>query len=211
MLDKKRKIAIIGAGDLGQQIANLARKNDIDVVAFFDDRVSSDTFINKIPVVGKISDILKNKHLFSHIVVGIGYKHFDFRESIYNHFYNELEFATIIDKSVIIDPSVKIGHGTIIMPGSIIDMNVIIEDNVFINIGSTIAHDSKIGSHSFIAPRVAIAGYTKIGKKTFIGLNSTIIDNLNLPDEVFIGGGTVVIDNLIGKGAYVGNPARKIR
>ncbi len=97
------------------------------------------------------------------------------------------------------------------MPGVVLDKNVRIGKNVFVNISSTIAHDSEVGSHSFIAPRVAVAGFTKIGKRSFIGINATLIDNISLCDDIQIGGGTVVINSVADKGTYVGIPARKIR
>jgi UDP-3-O-[3-hydroxymyristoyl] glucosamine N-acyltransferase len=162
------KIAIIGAGALGIQIANICKRNDIDVIGFFDDTKTVNTSIAGIPILGRIDDIYIYIYAFTHLVIGVGYNHFAFRESLYNKFSKIKPFLTIVDKTAIIDPTARLGEGSIVMPGVILDMNVVVKENVFINIGSVIAHNSTINAHSFIAPSVAIAGFTSIGKKSFI-------------------------------------------
>ena len=89
------------------------------------------------------------------------------------------------------------------------DVNV--ESNVLINVGCTIAHDSSVGKHTFLSPRVSIAGFVNVGDRCNIGINATIIDNISIMNNVQIGGGAVVISHVKKEGLYVGNPARFIR
>ncbi len=205
-----RNIGIIGAGDLGKQIAHVAKNNDICVTCFFDDYAIPGSDIEGIPIVGKLEDVWKS-NLFDELIIAIGYKHFNERKYIFDNLSKKFKIATIIDKSAIIDPSAYIGTGVCIMPGCIIGQNVKINNNVFLNIGASIAHDSQIGSNSFIAPNVAIAGFTTIGENSFIGINATIIDNLKIGDNVLIGGSAVIIKDILTEGLYVGNPAKKVK
>ncbi|GAA3621343.1 acetyltransferase [Flavivirga jejuensis] len=209
-----KKLAIIGAGDLGQQIAyHAAQDNQFEVVGFFDDFATPNTIINQIKVFGKVEDVengFTNK-LFDEVIIGIGYKHLGFREKLYTSLKAVVPFATFIHSSCYIDASCVVGSGVCIFPGVIIDQQAIIKDNVFINISCTIAHDSIIAQHTFLSPRVAIAGFVNIGKRCNIGINSTIIDNINVADDVQIGAGTVVINQIEKSGLYVGNPSRFIR
>ena len=180
-----KKLAIIGSGDLGRLIAYYAiQDNQFQVVGFFDDYAKTG---------------------------GIGYKHLDFRENLFNQLQDKIDFANLIHSSCHLDASCNIGKGIFMLPDSVLDHNVTIENNVVVNLSTTIAHDSLIGAHSLISPKVAIAGFVTIGKRCNIGINSTIIDNINITDGVQTGGGTVVIENLIRKGLYVGNPSRFIR
>lgn len=206
------KISIIGAGDLGEQIANLAIRNGYEIAGYYDDYTPIGTKRLGGYVCGNVEDIYNHKESKSDgVIVAIGYKHFKERETLFEEISQKLQMATLIDRSAIIDESVRIWEGSVVMPGVTLDKGVTIGNNVFINVSSTIAHDSEIDDHSFIAPRVAIAGFTQIGRRSFIGINSTIIDNLSLCEDVAIGAGTVVVKSISESGLYVGNPARKIR
>ena len=209
-----KKLAIIGSGDLGQLIAyHAVTDKQFEVVGFFDDYAVENTTINKVKVLGTIADIetLYKQNVFDVIICGIGYKHLEFREKLFHDLQHKIEFANLIHSSCYIDASCNLGKGIFMLPSSVLDFNVTIADNVVINVASAIAHDSKIGSHTFISPRVAIAGFVIVGKRCNIGINSTIIDNITIADNVQTGGGTVVNKDLKNKGLYVGNPARFIR
>ena len=207
-MDANKRIAIVGAGELGQQIAYCGKRNGYNIVAFFDDFMSERVVLD-IPVIGKVNDIDHLKSCFDSLVIGIGYLHLDIRKSLFEELSLKNDFATIIDKTAYIDPSATIGKGSVIFPNVVLDKKVIVGDNVFVNISATIAHDSYIGNHSFLSPRVAIAGFTTIGQSSFLGINSTIIDNLNLPDNIRLGAGSVVVNCLEGEGLYCGVPAKK--
>lgn len=203
------KVAIIGAGELGKQILHLANKNGCNVVGFFDDYCKESQIDGK-PILGAVDNIYCKLDKFDSVVIAIGYKHMDVRQRLYFELkLHGIKFATIIDKTAIIDSTVIIGEGSVITSAVVLDKGVVIEENVFINVACCVAHDSVIGAHSFLAPRVAIAGFTHVGQSSFLGINSTIIDNLCLPSKIKIGAGAVVTSNLEGPGLYVGVPAIK--
>ena len=209
-----KNLAIIGAGHLGQQIAyHVTKDKQFNVVGFFDDFAESETTVSGFKILGKIDTIktLFNTNIFDKIIIGVGYKHFNFREILYQKLINIVPLATFVHSSCYVDASCSIGHGVFMFPGSVLDQNVSIEDNVIINVNSTIAHDTKIGMHTFLSPRVAIAGFVKIGESCNIGINATIINNINITDKVRLGGGTVVINNIEMPGLYVGNPSKFVR
>ena len=209
-----KNLAIIGSGDLGRQIAYHAiNDKHYNVVGFFDDFAEKGSLIDGIKILGNLSEIQENfdDAVFDEIIIGIGYKHLQFRETLFIQLQNKVEFAKIIHSSCYVDPSCKIGEGVCMFPGTVLDQNVTIEDNVLINIDCTIAHDSKIKTNTFLSPRVAIAGFVTIGKRCNIGINSTIIDNIVIENDIQTGGGTVVINDLKKSGLYVGNPSRFVR
>lgn len=205
-------LAILGAGHLGQQIAHYAiSDNHYKKVIFFDD-FFKEPLLNDIPVLGKLSDVQYEfeKKAFDEIIIGIGYKHLEVRKELFEKF-NNIPFGRIIHSSSWIDITAKIGQGSVIYPMCIVDANSIVDENTIINVGCTIAHDTIIGKHSFLSPRVALAGFVKIEELCVIGINSTIIDNLKIIARTQIGGGTVVIKDILKSGLYVGNPQKFIR
>ncbi|MBG6236602.1 sugar O-acyltransferase (sialic acid O-acetyltransferase NeuD family) [Pedobacter sp. CAN_A7] len=209
-----KKIAIIGSGDLGQQIVNhMVQDNQYDVVGFFDDFKNASEKVNAISVLGGVEDI---QHVFDtggfdELIIGVGYKHLTFRKELFDRFVGKIPFGRFIHSTCIIDNSSNIGEGVVVYPGCIIDYKVNIEPNVLINVGCCIAHDTTIGKHSFLSPRVAIAGFVTIGNECVIGINATVIDNISITSNTQIGGGGVVIKNILNRGLYVGNPVKFIR
>ncbi|MFD0962620.1 acetyltransferase [Pseudofulvibacter geojedonensis] len=209
-----KRLAIIGSGDLGQQIAYYAETDkQYKVVGFFDDFTPKGALVKNIPVLGKIAEIEEafNNNVFDVILIGIGYKHIEFKSNIYKKLKGVIPFGKLIHSSVIADESAIIADGVVIYPGCLIDAQVEIQENSLLNVAVTVAHDTKIGAHSFLSPRVALAGFCAVGEKNILGINSTVIDNITTVNNVQLGGGTVLINNIEKEGLYVGNPARFIR
>ncbi len=207
-------LGIIGAGDLGQQIAYLALKLDCQFkeVVFFDDtKIGQVLTFGK--VIGGLNDIEQKfqEGVFQQVIIGIGYNHMQFRKSIFEKFVGIIPFANVIHPSALIDESVKLGEGIVVYAGSIIDAQSIIQNNVLLNVGVTIAHDTIVGNHCFFGPRVAVAGFVKIDECCIFGINSTIIDNLTIEKNIRIGAGAVVTKHLIQSGTYVGVPANYLK
>ncbi len=208
------RIAIIGSGDLGRQIAHLIHQDtDDQVIGFFDDFETKGTIIHGIPILGNRTDVCVafDNAVFDATVIAIGYKHLHIRKEIFDDLEGKVQFYTFIHSSCIIDPTARIEKGTILFPGCLIDQNVYIHANSILNIGCTVAHDTIIASHCFLAPRVAIAGVVKVGLCCIIGINATIIDNLEIVSYVQIGAGSVVIKPIVKFGLYVGVPARFVK
>jgi len=206
-------LAIIGSGHLGQQLAHYAiADNHYAKVVFFDD-VSTEKYSCGYEILGTSAAIEQcfSENKFDEILIGIGYKHLAVRKALFDKFSDKIPFGTIIHSTVWVDPTAQIGQGCVVYPGGLIDANVILSENTILNIGCTIAHDSFIGKHCFLSPRVAVAGFVKTGNQCVLGINATVIDNIFIADQVQIGGGAVVIKSIETAGLYVGNPARLVR
>jgi sugar O-acyltransferase (sialic acid O-acetyltransferase NeuD family) len=205
-----KKLAIIGSGDLGAQIAHHAVNNKTyQVVGFFDDYAEKGSTKHGYPVLGVLDDVEASflAGNFDCLMIGIGYKHLVKKGEIYNRFKDIIPFGSVIDSSCVVDPTAQIGEGSILYPGCIIDKHARILPNSLLNLGCIISHDSEIGSHSFLSPACKIAGFVKVGSCVNLGIGTIVIDNLHIADYVRTGGGAVVTKNLDQPGLYVGVPA----
>lgn len=205
-----KRLAIIGSGDLGQQMAYHAfSDNHYQPVGFFDDYQLVGTVKYGYPVLGKLNEIkfFFDQGKFDVIMIALGYRHLSLKENIFNKFKNSIPFGTILHSSSYIDSTCKIGNGVFIYPGCVLDMNTVVKDNVLLNVGCIIAHDSTIGEHSFLSPSVQVAGFVNIGRKVSLGIGTVVIDNISIIDNVRTGAGAVVTKNLNDHGLYVGMPA----
>jgi sugar O-acyltransferase (sialic acid O-acetyltransferase NeuD family) len=205
-----KRIAIIGGGELGQQIKNIADTIlDIKVVGFFDDLISEQ---NDEIWIHPLKDIINlyHKGIFDGLSMGIGYKHFKERKDLFCLFSREIPFINVISPHSFIDSTVQLGSGIVIYPGVIVDKETIINDNVLVNLGSCISHNCYIGHSTYFAPRVAMSGYVKIGERCFVGTNTTFVDHVKITNDVFLGAASLVLKDVAESGKYVGTRLRKI-
>lgn len=206
-----KRLAIIGAGDLGRQIAyHAVADKHFHLIGFFDDFQKRGELIDGYPVLGGLDDIeiiYRGGH-FDVLLVGIGYKHFLLRENVFDRFSPFIPFGSLIHSSAYVDRSCHIGDGTIIYPGCTLDMNVVIGNNTLINAGCIIAHDSRVGNHAFLSPGVNVAGFVSIGDSTKLGIGTIVIDNVSVGVAIQTGAGAVVVESLVAKGLYIGVPAK---
>lgn len=206
----KKRIAIIGAGDLGQQIGHYALQTNSYIIAgYYDDTKLKDSATEFGPILGSLDDVQLGYEdkVYDELIIAIGYKHMDFRATLLDR-YLSIPMATIIHPLAMIDSTATIGKGSVVFPGVLIDKKVVIGRNVIVNVHCTISHDTVIEDHCFLSPRVALAGFIRIGEKSVLGINSTVIDNLNLCNHTRLAGGTVLTKNTIKSGLYAGVPAQ---
>lgn len=209
-----KKLAIIGGGSFGQQIAHHAEQTGhFKPVFFFDDTIPPGTSTNKLPVRGNCEQIESSyaDAEFDEFVIGIGYHHFEARHSLFSKLAASIPAATIIHPSCFISPSAKIGPGTVIMPGVTIDSHCDIGRSCVINCGTVISHDCKIHNNVFIGPGATLAGNVEVSSHCFIGVGTTLIDNLVISEGIQTGGGAVVTKDISTPGLYAGVPASFIR
>lgn len=207
----KKKVAVIGGGDLGQQLAHFLNEDDrFSFVGFFDDFLQ----VNEngvLPVLGKTADV-KSKYsekAFDSILIGIGYNHLKLKNDLYEDLKKNVPFETLIHPSAIIDSTAQIKEGCIIYPGCIIDQKVKIEANSLINLGAIVSHDSVIGQSNFLAPGVVVSGFCKTSAKVFIGSGTSIKEKMHITNDVTIGLGSIVTKPILESGVYFGNPLSK--
>lgn len=206
-----KRLAIIGSGDLAQQIIHHAVLNDkYQPVCLFDDYVADGNTRHGLPVKGDVSTVEHHFNIgtFDVLMVGIGYKHMTKREEVYQLFAGKIPFATVVHNSCNIDKSCSIGEGSFLYSDVTTDMNVTIGVNTIIYNGCVIAHDSKVGNHCILSPCVSIAGFSYTGNNSVLGIGTIISDNVTLCNGVRTGAGAVVVKSITEKGLYIGCPAK---
>lgn len=205
------RVAIIGAGDLGRQVAHHARSvSGLTVTGFFDDVREKQSLVDTVPVIGGIADVVgaHAQGAFDALLIGIGYKHLRFRQTLYEDLAGRIPFAQLIHPRAWVDPTCIIEPGAIIFPGCTLDMNVVIGANALLNLGCIVAHDSSIGAGCFLSPGVNVAGFVRIHPMVSLGIGTIVIDNVSIASGVRTGAGAVVTESLAVAGLHAGVPAR---
>lgn len=209
-----KRIAVIGAGLLGQQMAHYIKDDqDYEPIGFFDDFISTLPVMECGPILGTVQDVdrLFSRGLFDQLLVGIGYKYFDYRWQCFQRFQPHIPFLTFIHSSCFVDRSARIGTGSFLMPGSTVDNDVVIGKNVFVQVACSISHHSCLGDNCFLGPGVTVAGCVKVERDCFLGAGTISIDSVIIGPNIQTGGGTLIADSIQEPGLYVGVPARRIK
>lgn len=207
------RIAIVGAGDLGQLIAHHAAANArTEIVGFFDDTIPAGGQVAGVPVFGPLSEFERTHQsgVFDAFIMGIGYRHLAFRDTFYRKCREFAPAATIVHPSCFVDATSIIGPGSFLLPGCVIDRGCRIGENSVLNTGCVIAHDTRVGDSVFLGPGVTLAGFVDVESRAFLGVSTAVIDNVRICADVQTGGGAVVVDSLSEPGLYLGVPARRI-
>ena len=195
---------IIGAGGHGKVVADIARKNGYDTIAFLDDR-GGITSCGGYPVCGK-TDRFRDSEGDFFVAIGNPAVRRRFQAALEGHGKN---VVTLIHPSAVIGENVTVGAGTVIVAGAVVNPGAAIGKGCIINTCSSVDHDCVIGEYSHISVGAHIAGTVKVGNGVWIGAGATVINNLSVCDGTFLGAGAVAVKNIAEPGIYIGVPAKK--
>lgn len=194
------QIAIIGAGGLGREIANLVKRNRI-VAGFYDDKAIEQDYL------GTLDQISVTAYLKYSVAIGDPI----IKKKIIKKLQGlELEFTNIISEHTVMPKEHLKGTGCIICDGVISTVNCQIGSHVLLNINATIGHDVVIGDYCSIMPGANISGNVRIGEATLIGSGSVILQGVKIGANVKVGAGAVVTNDVPDNTTVVGVPARRI-
>lgn len=155
-------------------------------------------------------EYLLNIHEELSVVIAIGDP--KLRLQLYKKYRNNtyIRFPNLIDSSVDIADSVKLGEGNIVCANNVLTVDVSIGNFNIINLGCTIGHDVRIGDFNTINPKTNVSGNVKIGNLVDIGTGTKIIQGKEISSEAVVGAGAVVIRDVPFQTTVAGVPAKAI-
>lgn len=184
------KIAIIGAGGFGREVAWTAETAGFEVVGFCDDAEVKcvRTFFGKIedaaqtlPSVSFIIAVGNNaarRKLFDR-AVAVGWTP-----------------VTVVSPKAIVAPDVQIAAGSYIGPGAVVSVGGKIGRGVIVNNLASVGHDVMLGDFSQICPCVGISGGCVIGEEALLGTNSTVIPLRKIGARAILGAGALALRDI---------------
>lgn len=131
------------------------------------------------------------------------------RTQLYKKFRDNtyIRFPNLIDPSVDIADSVKLGEGNIICANNAFTVDISIGNFNIINLGCTVGHDVKIGDFNTINPGTNVSGNVEIDSLVDIGTGTKIIQGRKIGNGAVVGAGAVVIKDIPCNTMAVGVPA----
>ncbi|MFO7569863.1 MAG: acetyltransferase [Smithellaceae bacterium] len=207
----RQKIAILGAGGFGEEIADIISDiESFELVGFVEsaDRKRCGQTLMGAPVLwideaAGLGDACRFvcsvgspalRKPFTALAASLG-----------------LKFATVVHPTAHIAPSASLGCGTVISPGAIVASHTRIGNHTLINRGCLIGHHAHIGDYVTVSPGANIAGRTHIEESVYVGMGSIILDGLSVGQGSVVGSGALVTKNIPDHVQVMGMPARVTR
>lgn len=119
--------------------------------------------------------------------------------------------VSLIDPTVIISRTARIGAGCVIYPNSYIGLNAALGDYVFCLTAAIINHDCRVADKVAITTGVTLAGSVQIGEGCYLGQSCSIRQFIKVGANSLVGMGSVVVKDVPANSVVVGNPARTIK
>ena len=207
-----KHLIIIGAGGMGKQISYDATQcygygEEFDIKGFLDfpkDNWDSEHFP---PIIGLEDDyLIQPDDVFTCSMGDVNKK----KKCVEKILAKGGEFITLIDKSVYIHPTVKVGKGVIISANVGIGVNAVIGDYSFVQYEAIIGHDAYVGNFSRIDCRAILVGGVKVGNVATVHTCSIISHNVDVGDGAKVGAMSFVIRKVKPGASVQGNPAKRI-
>jgi sugar O-acyltransferase (sialic acid O-acetyltransferase NeuD family) len=209
-----KDLYIIGAGGFGREVAWLVERINAvsptwEIKGFLDDNPDMHgTSQDDYPVLGGC-DYLNCLSAKAWVVCAVGSANVRRRIIEKVRRCPRVEFATVVDPSVLQSHRVAIGEGSIICAGTILTVDITIGRHVIINLDCTVGHDAVIGDYVTMYPSVNISGNVTAGTCVELGTGAQVIQGKTIADDSIIGAGAVIVKDITEPGTYIGVPARR--
>jgi sugar O-acyltransferase (sialic acid O-acetyltransferase NeuD family) len=116
--------------------------------------------------------------------------------------------VSLVDPSVFISRTARIGPGCVIYPNSFIGFNASLGNRTFCLSGCVINHDCVLEDRVVLASSVTLAGSVVVEADCYLGQSCTIRQKLRIGRGSLIGMGAVVIRDVPSGSVIIGNPGR---
>ena len=196
-----RRLLILGASGHGRVVADIARLQGYEDIAFLDDDPSI-AECGGWPVVGRCADAgAAGCDLF--VAVGDATARKGLMEDL------PLEnLPVLVHPSAVIARDAAIGAGSVVMAGAVVNPGARIGRGCIVNTCASVDHDCTLGDYCHVAVGAHLCGGVRIGEGVWIGAGTTVINNVSVCSGALVGAGATVVRDLVARGTYVGVPAK---
>jgi sugar O-acyltransferase (sialic acid O-acetyltransferase NeuD family) len=205
-------LLLLGASGLAREALTIVRAaGEHEVVGFLDDDPSTwGRQFDGITVRGGINDVDGFPSTKLLLCPGRGAARTALAKRLSALGRGDDEYVTIIDESVVVPPSCRVGSGSILLAGSVLTTNIEIGRHVVVMPNVTLTHDDFIESFVTLCAGVSIGGNVVIGASAYLGMNASVREGVRVGKNAVLGMGAVLLADLPPGEVWAGIPARQL-
>ena len=123
---------------------------------------------------------------------------------------DDARYATVVDPSVAVPRSCRLGSGAVVMAGCVLTASVTVGRHVVLMPHVTLTHDDRVADCATLCAGVALGGGVVVGERAYLGMNASVREQRRLGRGAVIGMGAVVLTDVPDGETWVGVPARRL-
>lgn len=206
-----KPMVIIGAGQYGTVIAELAEQCGYRIELFLDDSANKHGgCLDGTSISVPVADHLRSISDDTSVAVALGNNEARLR---WLHEAKRLGYRTpsLISPRATVSPTAIIEEAVYLHSQSHIWSKVHVGFGSIISPNSTVGHHTVLGKGCFVASGADLGGAISVGDEAFFGLGSVTSTGVkNIATGTTVGAGAVIIRDTAARGVYVGSPGRRI-
>jgi len=121
------------------------------------------------------------------------------------------EIPTLVDRSAILEPGVRMGPGCLIRAQSFVGYQAHLAAGVLLNTGAQISHEAQIGDYASLFSGARVLGRVKLETGVLVGANAAIAPGTQLGAWSRIAMASAVYQDIPAYATVQGNPAIVIK
>jgi sugar O-acyltransferase (sialic acid O-acetyltransferase NeuD family) len=207
------QLLLIGASGLAREALTVVRAaGEHEVIGFLDDDPSTwGRQFDDITVRGGINELNEYPKAKLLLCPGRGPAREGLARRMHSLGRGEDAYLTVIDESVVIPPSCRVGAGSILLAGTVLTTNVELGRHVVVMPNVSITHDDLIESFATLCAGVSLGGNAWVGEGAYLGMNASVREGVKVGKNSVLGMGSVLLQDLPIGEVWAGVPARPLR
>jgi sugar O-acyltransferase (sialic acid O-acetyltransferase NeuD family) len=206
-------LVILGAGGMGQEVADIVRAGSSDgarfrLIGFIDD----DSTLHGQEVLG-LPVLGDHRWLSEHqaaLAIGVGAPAARRRALMTAQSIGFVETPALVHPAAYVGLGVELGEGTLVGAHATLTADVAVGRFAIVNVGATLSHNARLGDFATVAPGAHVAGNVHLGEGADVGIGASVTQGNTIGAWSIIGAGTVVIGDVEPYTTVVGCPARVV-
>jgi sugar O-acyltransferase (sialic acid O-acetyltransferase NeuD family) len=206
-----RDLVVLGAGGMGQEVADLVRAAASDgtrwrLIGFVDDdRGLHGTEVLGLPVLGDHHWLSGRR---AALAIGVGAPAARRRAWAAVQAVGDFETPALVHPAAYVGLGVELGEGTVVGAHATMTADVLIGRFGIVNVGATVSHNARLGDFATVAPGAHLAGNVHLGEGADVGIGASVTQGNAIGAWAIVGAGAVVIGDVEADTTVVGCPAR---
>jgi sugar O-acyltransferase (sialic acid O-acetyltransferase NeuD family) len=206
-------LVILGAGGMGQEVADIVRAGATDgarfsLIGFIDDDSSlCGQEVLGLPVLGGLSWLSGHR---AALAMGVGAPAARRRAVLTAQSVGFVEAPALVHPAAYVGLGVELGEGTLVGAHATLTADVAVGRFGIVNVGATVSHNARLGDFATVAPGAHLAGHVHLGEGADVGIGASVTQGNTIGAWAIVGAGTVVIGDVEPDTTVVGCPARVV-